>query len=108
METIDLSAVKEAIKKGDRHWFDRDTMRFFNSRVSHDAYKVRDKAWFVSSERQDEDDAHPRLYSVRVCDLATGRINTVGTFQGYKTLDQAESAAIRAAADYENGLGKEG
>ncbi len=106
MESISIEEVKRASQKGDRHWFDKDTMSFFHSRVSHDAYKVRDRAWFVSSERQEEDAAHPRLYSVRVCHLETGRIETVGTFQGHKTIDQAESAAIRAAAAYENGTEK--
>ena len=108
MESISIEEVKRASQKGDRHWFDKDTMSFFHSRVSHDAYKVRDRAWFVSSERQEEDAAHPRLYSVRVCCLETGSIETVGTFQGHKTIDQAESAAIRAAAAYGNGMEKGG
>ena len=46
------------------HFFDADTMRFFNSRVLSDLYRVNDsEGYFVTSERFDYDT--PRTYSVR-------------------------------------------
>lgn len=46
------------------HFFDADTLRFFNSRVLSDLYRVNDsEGYFVTSERFDYDT--PRTYSVR-------------------------------------------
>lgn len=45
------------------HFFDKETMRAFNSRVLSDLYRVDDsRGYFVTSERYDEE---PRTYSVR-------------------------------------------
>ena len=45
------------------HFFDKDTMKFFNSRVLSDLYRVDDsKGYFVTSERYEDE---PRTYSVR-------------------------------------------
>ena len=41
-----------------------------------------------------------RKYSVRVCDMTTGDIDTVGEFQGYDSLKAAERAASREAGCY--------
>lgn len=72
------------------HWFEPQAKRFFHSRVAQTA-KVKDgKAYFTSSEQFD--DNSPRLYTVRVCDLVTGDINTVGGFQQYETSSQARAA----------------
>ena len=69
------------------HWFDASAKRFFNSRVAQTAELKDDKAYFVSSEQFDY--KSPRLYSVRVCDMKTGDIDTVGDFQQYETSRQA-------------------
>ena len=46
------------------HFFDDDTMEFFNSRVLSDLYRVNDsEGYFVTSERFDY--MSPRTYSVR-------------------------------------------
>lgn len=45
------------------HFFDDDTMKFFNSRVLSDLYRVDDsRGYFVTSERYEDE---PRTYSVR-------------------------------------------
>lgn len=74
------------------NWFDTSTMRFFNSRVSSTAYLSADskRSFFVSSEKGPHG---PRMYSTRVQDCATGKIDTVGEFQGYSTGKRAHIEA---------------
>jgi hypothetical protein len=97
MSTISIATVKQAHKG---HWFDRSSMRFFDSRVSNDAYLTQDKkhAFFVSSEQfHGSQKSEPRKYSVRVCTMATGDINTVAAFQGFSTRSIATRIAKRLA-----------
>lgn len=91
---VDMAEVRRAHRG---HWFDRDTLRFFRSRVAEYGYGSADGArvYFVSSERFD--DRSPRLYSVRVCVLATGSIDTVGAFQRFRSRSGADAAARRLA-----------
>ena len=87
MEYIDISVVKQVSKKHDKHFFDDSTMRFFNSRISQDAIKSGNMAYFVSSEKFDS--KTPRLYSVRAINLDTGKIETIPDFQHFKSNQQA-------------------
>lgn len=94
METIYLKALQrrhEELTKG--YWFSPDTSRFFNSRYPHFAYRVDNKAFFITSEQFD--DKHPRLYTLRVMDWHTGQIATEGEFQQYQTRRQAERAMMK-------------
>lgn len=68
------------------HWFERGSMRFFNSVIES---KLIGGRWFVTSERMDLD--RRKLYSVREA-LPTGEIDTVGEFQGYGTREDAMDA----------------
>lgn len=92
-ERIPISDVKRLNKSAGLYWFEPDTLRFFRSRVASHAYKSTDgaKAYLVSSEQGPD---MPRRYSVRVCDLATGRIDTVGEFQSYKNHQKASRAVL--------------
>ena len=76
------------------HWFDKDSMRFFNSLI-HDVYHhaTDTTRWnvFISSERNDWGD-YPRLFTVRHL-MADGSIEDIGEFQQYSTLAQARKAA---------------
>lgn len=78
------------------HFFDKDAMRFFRSRV-HD--EVHGGRYFVTSEQFVESDGteHDRRYSVREIDDA-GQIWTVGNFQQYATARDAHAAARSLAA----------
>ena len=77
------------------HFFDRESMRFFNSRILSDVYRGR---WFVTSERNDMPYSQPatRLYTVRYV-REDGTLETVGEFQQYETAYQAKKAARLAA-----------
>lgn len=84
MKTINILQVKQAHTG---HWFSSGAMKFFDSRIPQTAIMENGKAYFVSSERFDYNS--PRLYSIRVCDMSSGKIDTIGEFQQYATSKQA-------------------
>jgi hypothetical protein len=94
-----LDQIKRAAQSAGSHWFDRDTLRYFQSRISDNVYPVPGGALFVSSEKFRglyEPDGE-RRYTVRSC-TAGGRIETVGEFQQYASRDAAHNAARRLVA----------
>jgi hypothetical protein len=85
-------AVWQKIVDDSGHWFDVDTMRFFNCRISWGSIIQTQKGYaFISSERNDMTNA-PRFYSIREWVRATGRIDTIGGFQEYATARDARVA----------------
>jgi len=72
------------------HFFDTGATRFFKSRYPQTGIVRDNKAYFVTSEQLDYNS--PRLYTVRVCDLETGIVDTVGEFQQYQTRKDAQKA----------------
>ena len=80
-----ITEIKEANKAIGHHWFSRDTMRFFNSRVES---KVYGGHFFITSEKYMDDDR--RTYTIRSC--YNGHVDTVGEFQQYRTIEEARHA----------------
>ena len=88
-KTID--EIKQANEDAGRFWFSPGALRFFNSHIHSPVFGGR---YFVSSERFDE--TYPKLFTVhRIND--EGHIETIGEFQQYETLDDAQAAAILEA-----------
>lgn len=82
-----MAEVKAANKAIGNHWFDADTMRFFDSRIESELINGR---YFVSSEQfQDE---YPRFYNVRSVE-DDGKINTVRDFEQFTDKQTAIDAA---------------
>ncbi len=81
-----ISEVRAANAQLGHHWFDRDTLRFFHSRISTGVFGGR---YFVSSEKGP---GMARRYSVRIAN-DDGSIDTVGDFQQDATLAQAKARA---------------
>ena len=92
MRIIDIDELKMIYKNTSQggHWFDQDTIRFFNSRISNKAYHLKDQklVYFISSEQYNAQS--PRLYSIRLYNSKTGQMDTIGEFQQYKTSKQAK------------------
>lgn len=91
-----LSDIKAAAEKHGSHWFDRDTMKFFNTKLQSKVHPMVDTGdiLFVTSERMDA--YHPRRYSIRRAYFDEGgrfQIRTIGDFQEYATAGEAHSAA---------------
>lgn len=105
---ISSQIVKDANARAGQHFFDADTLRFFDSRVMSEAFAAQNDrdgrlvspfAFLVTSERfHGSTGSAPRKWSVRVCHLASGEVDTFAdSFQGFDTPAQARSAARRAA-----------
>ncbi len=84
-----IDEIKQANKDIVGHWFDSDTMSFFNSRV---VSEVIDGKYFITSEKFD--DQSPRLFTVREAD-DEGRINSVSNFQEFKSISAARTFITR-------------
>lgn len=81
-----IAEIKTANKAAGHHWFDEETIAFFDSEYYGPVYG---EGLFVSSEKGSDG---VRLYSVRRAD-EQGRVMTVGKFQGYPSLREARKAA---------------
>ncbi len=93
---ISIAAMSHQNAKAGEHFFSPNTMEFFASKVESDGYVSHDqrKALFVTSEQFKDRDFQ---YTVRVFDLATGKVDTVGKFQMYASKATALAAAAAAA-----------
>ncbi len=102
MTLFSLDAIKAAARSGGSHFFDRDTLRFFRSRMSARVHVGAAGTYFVTSEqfRPVYGTAHSRRFTVRLAthNGAEFTIGTVGEFQAYSTAAQAHAAAKRLAA----------
>lgn len=85
-----IEQIKQANEQAGRYFFERDTLRFFKSRVSDRTYPATDgRTFFVTSERHRND---PRRYTVRVTRDGAD-IDTVGGFQAFATARAAHARA---------------
>lgn len=82
-----IDEIIAANKANGGHFFDEDTMRFFDSRVYDRTYGT----FFVTSEKGPHG---PRAYTVRQA-MPDGSVDTVGKFMGYETRADAEREAAR-------------
>ena len=80
----DVIAANKAIGN---HWFERDTMRFFKTRIESGLIAGHR---FITSEKGPDG---VRRYSVREA-CPDGTIDTVGEFQAYRTRDQARAHVL--------------
>lgn len=93
-----LDQIKEANARAGGHWFEPGALRFFASRISDRVHCGPGGIFFVSSEQFRSSRGNgPRLYSVREFHPDTGRVETVGEFQAYKSGRAAHAAAAEMA-----------
>ena len=81
-----ISEVKSIDKSNGGHFFDKDTMKFWGTRIETSVFK---NGCFVTSE--DNYNKTKRLYTVRRFNGKS--IDTIGDFQQYKTKESAREAA---------------
>lgn len=80
--------------QGKTHFFDKDSMRFFNSRIGQNAYSTNNPfiTLFVTSEKYENrysGTSEARYYTIRSYDSRTGSVDTVGEFQAYSSSKEA-------------------
>lgn len=95
MEQIRIEEVKRANSEHGFSYFSPETMRFFSSKVSKSAYKIGNKAYFITSEQNKLSGNNPRKWTIRVADLKTGLVHTVGEFQEFNTHGEAKKQLKR-------------
>lgn len=90
MEYRDVYDIELANKQAGQHFFDRDTMRFFRSRVCGEIASLPNgAALFVTSEQFEyRGDRHARKYTIRMA-RPDGHIDQVGNFQWFGSRDSA-------------------
>ena len=112
MNTQKVCSLQDMIdisKRAGQHWFDTDTMKFFNSKIQTPIYKGGPLdglcVLFVSSERGPD---NQRKYSVRVFEVRTGDIlggkeleKITGDFQEFKTSAAAHNRIKKVLQDGE-------
>lgn len=91
---LDIFSVDDIKRKHTGHWFDKDSMRFFKSKVLSDVFCSDLKAYFVSSESFD---GTKRFFTVRAFNTKTKEIETIGEFNKIESRAIALSAALDLA-----------
>lgn len=96
--TIPMAEIKrrynpEGLQDG-FHWFDKDTMRFFATKLPAYGYEGDGGILFITSEQLAPNE--PRKWSVRQL-VKPGHINTAGDFNGHHTAYAARTEAMRLA-----------
>jgi hypothetical protein len=81
-----ITEVKKANKQIGQHFFDRDTLTFFGSKVYPDLYTVAGRQFFVTSE--DNFNRTEKGYTIREA-MPDGDIETISEFLQYATKEQA-------------------
>ncbi len=74
------------------HFFDKASMRFFNSKLETDGVLIDNKAYFITSERYDK--SYPKKFTIRELDINTGKIEGSSSFQEFESLKSAEKALM--------------
>jgi len=94
MNKVSMDDIKEKYQElnPEGHWFDEDTMRFFDCKLPENGYIDGDDIYFITGERDTYMGRQPRhLYTVRRMD-SEGDIDSVSKFQEFKSLMKAERA----------------
>lgn len=96
-QTLSAHELRALVTRSGSHFFDRDTMRYFRSRMDGYTFAAPDGWYFVTSEQQD--DHHARAYTVRFLTIKHDDLNLyeLNGFQEYATLSRARTVARRAA-----------
>jgi hypothetical protein len=78
-----VAEIRAANAKIGHHWFEKATLKFFNSKIGNTVYGGR---YFITSERREL--TMPERFTIREA-LPDGSIITVGEFQAYRTKEAA-------------------
>ena len=108
MTFSDIDEIRQANRRIGQHWFDADSLHFFDSRI-HNRPLIHGQ-YFISSEQYHVPPCGPsgvhgdnrdtrrgcaaRLYTIRIAH-PNGQVETVNEFQGYSTYKDAEIEATK-------------
>ena len=88
-----IAAIKYANHTAGMHFFERATMRFFDSRVLRHVYQGPGGIYFITSEQFHGSDgrSEPRKYTVREFNPITGDCFTAGDYHHFGTLSKEQA-----------------
>jgi hypothetical protein len=106
---LDIDTLQDIVKRSGSHFFDRETMKWFRSKVDAYTYSAPDGWYFVTSEKHESAFAginEARAYTVRRMSVGTLdngsqdiQLYELEGFQHYATLNRARTAARLAAKE---------
>lgn len=85
----DIARIQAAMKADGSHWWDKDTMKFFATRIESEVFSGPGGIYFVTSEQPPHG---PRMCSVRQFDPVQRKIKTVGEFCSMSKADAKKQA----------------
>lgn len=96
-----MYSVKLQNEQKGYHFFSAGATGFFGSRYAQGGYKVGDKVYFVTSERDSFGHVWggKREYTIRVMDWDTGNVDRVSDLGQYGSSSGANKAMIRLIQD---------
>lgn len=84
-----MADIKQKLSAGGNHFFDKDTIRFFGSRVESSLYKNNT---FITSEYTGFERTN-RAYTVRYYNEQKNNVETISKFGEFSTRDAAKEFA---------------
>ena len=90
-----IDEVKTRSEKLAKHFFDRDTLKFFSSRISELCWKKGNDIFFITSEADNSSIKHAgsvRSWTVRKSTIEGDIITGKGEFQKHASLNDARKA----------------
>ena len=100
-----IADIKQANRDAGQHYFDRSTMRFFDSKVETQVYEGPGGVYFVTSEQfHGSQGSNPRKWTVRQFNPENGHCWTPSEIQ-FNTMNRLE--AKQTAARLAKGIGLE-
>ena len=95
----DVESIETAVKNSGSHWFDKESMRFFRTKLYPQVFSGEYGIYFITSESPPNG---TRKFSVRKFNPETLSINTCGKFcelTKFKALKNAEYYASNLCED---------
>jgi hypothetical protein len=102
MIRLTLTEMKQANKAIDHHWFSKGSMEFFNTRIVEQPNKFN---MFITSEQFN--DESPKGYNIRYFNEKTSKVETIGDFQKFDSLEQAKKIRLTIAKGLEQMANRE-
>ncbi len=100
-ERYTIADIRAANARAGLHFFDRDSMRFFDSRIARGGpYCGPGGVYFITSEQfHGSQGSAPRAFTVRSFDPATGEVETARgcAFNSIRDIDDARALARQYA-----------
>lgn len=96
---LTMSQIRTLNKENGHTWFDKGSMRWFNTSLPRKILKYN---IFITSEYMDN--AELKKYSLRICSVKNGAVETIGEFNKM-TKYQAEAEAQKIIRAFDKWLG---